>query len=358
MLSDQALHCSRRPDIAGFTLIELMLSLTIGMMVVITIGYVYLGASRTFRAMDASSRMQENARFSIERISYDLRMAGFAGCSHTTIANVLNNPSAWQYNLFGQPLVGYESGVSNFPSGIAPLRGDAFSVLRANNAKEYIVDTHNSPSAQFQLTADHDIKQGEILVVTDCSHAAVFQMSNVNNNNTIKTVNHNTGGTLVPGNCTKGFGLPVDCSNPNGTPYIFPAGSRLFRLNAATYYVRNNNNNEPSLFRQTVSGDEEVVEGVEELQVLYGVDTTATADGTADQYVTANQVTVVAPGANNEEKWKRVLSLRLNLLMVSRNGENVTTAPQTYTYNGMITTPGDRKMRKVFITTIAIRNRL
>jgi type IV pilus assembly protein PilW len=347
-----------RPKTAGFTLIELMVSLTIGMMIVITIGYVYLGASRTFRAMDASSRMQENARFSIERISHDLRMAGFVGCSYTTVANVLNTPTAWQYNLFGQPLVGYENGVSSFPSGVTPLRGDAFTVLRANNAKEYIVDTHNPNSAQFQLKANHDLKQGEILVVTDCSHAAVFQMTNVNNNNTIKTVNHNTGGALTPGNCTKGFGLPVDCTNTNGTAYKFEEGSRLFRLYGVTYYIRNNDNDEPSLYRRSVAGDEEVVEGVEDLQVLYGIDTSATADGSVDQYVRANQVTTFAPGVNNEEKWKRVLSLRVSLLMASKNGENVTTAPQTYTYNGVTTTPSDRKMRKVFTTTIAIRNRL
>jgi len=351
----------------GFTLIELMISLTIGMMIIITIGYVYLGASRTFRALEASSRMQENARYAIERIGFDLRMAGYTGCSYSTVANVLNDPSAWENNLFGQPLAGYEHGVSAYPDGVIGnvLRGDALSILRADNAEEFIIDSHNPTSAQFQLTENHDLKQGEILVATDCSHAAVFQMTNVNTNNTLKTVNHNTG-TSDPGNCTKGFGLPVDCTNTNGTPYTFKQGSRLYRLNAVTYYIRNNADSEPSLYRQKLSHDsgnsalvaEEVVEGIEDMQITYGVDTTATADNAVDTYVTADQVAATAPGTTTEEDWKRVLSIRLSLLLVSRDGEVATTKAQTYTYNGTTVTPSDRRLRKVFTTTIAIRNRL
>lgn len=362
-----ALRLPRRKN-AGVTLIELMVSLTIGMMIVITIGYVYLGASRTFRALEASSRMQENARYAIDRVSFDIRMAGFTGCSYSTVANVLNDPSAWEYNLFGQPLVGYEAGVSTYPLGVTGnvLRGDAITILRSDNAKEYIVDTHNPPSAQFQLTENHDLKQGEILLVTDCSHAAVFQMTNVNNNNTIKTVNHNTGGSMEPGNCTKGFGLPVDCSDVNGTAYTFPAGSRIYRVSGVTYYIRTNDNGEPALYRQTLgqlSGNavttaEELVEGIEDLQLFYGVDTDVTADGAVNEYVAADEVTTTAPGSTEEDKWKRVLSLRMSLLLVSKNNENVTTSSQTYIYNGATTTPTDKKMRKVFTTTIAVRNRL
>lgn len=352
---------------AGVTLIELMISLTIGMMIIITIGYVYLGASRVFRSLEASSRMQENARYVVERVGFDIRMAGFAGCSYSTIANVLNSPQAWENNLFGQPLAGYEHGISAYPDSVSGnvLRGDALTILRADNAAEYIIDNHNPNSAQFQLTANHDIQQGEILVATDCSHAAVFQMTNVNNNNSIDTIVHNTGAG-TPGNCTKGFGLPVDCTDTNGVAYTFAAGSRIFRLNAATYYIRANAAGEPALYRQKLghaSGNsaltaEEVVEGVEDMQITYGVDTSATADGTVDAYVTADQVAATAPGSTDEDDWKRVLSIRLSLLLVSKKGEAATTKPQPYTYNGVTVTPTDQRLRKVFSTTVAIRNRL
>ncbi len=358
--------CSwRRSHQQGLSLIELMISVVIGMAIVITIGVVYLGATTTFRSLDASSRIQENVRFAFERMTHDIRMAGFVGCSHTTQANVINSPTAWQANLFGAPLIGYEEGTT-FPTGVTGvLRGDALTILRADNSREYIVSTHNPPSAQFQLTANHDLKQGEFLVVTDCKHAALFQMTNNNNNNTIDTVNHNTG-TGTPGNCTKGLGHPVQCT-ANGTPYEFAAGSRILRMTGVTYFIRNNNAGEPSLYRQLLGIDssgnsttaaEELVDGIEDMQLLYGVDTSTTANGTADVYVSAADVPTNAPGANLEEQWTRVLSVQISLLAVSKADQSVNTQIQDYVFNGNTVTPTDTRMRRAFTTTVAVRNRL
>ncbi|AXK40922.1 PilW family protein [Crenobacter cavernae] len=349
----------------GVTLIELMVAITLGMVLVATFGYTYLASRKAFQSLDISSRLQENARFAFDTLTYDVRMAGFTGCSSTSRANVLNNPGAW--DLFDQPLIGYEAGVSTFPaiSNPAVLRGDALTILRADNSREYRVDSHNPTSAQFQLKDDHDLKQGEILVVTDCSHAAVFQMTRSNNNDTNRTVNHNTGNTTSPGNCTKGFGSPVECTTL-GNPYPFSPGSQILRLSGITYYVGTSDTGEPALFRRRLTHSngnattvaEELAEGVENMQIRYGVDTSATPDGVVDSYVTADQVTATAPGANTSDDWQRVLSVRIQLLMVSRQDESVTSTPQRYTFNGTATTPGDRRLRRVFTTTIAIRNRL
>ena len=357
----------------GLSLIELMVSLTIGLVIVTTIGYVYVGAAATFRSLDASSRIQENVRFAFERMSHDIRMAGFTGCAYRTTANVLNNPDDWGHALFTMPVVGYEASAT-LPTGVpAALRGDAISVIRADNAREYIVDTHNPNSAQFQLKANHDLKQGELLVVTDCQHAALFQMTNVNNNNNIATVNHNTGNATTPGNCTKGFGLPVpNPCNTNGTPYTFSEGSRILRLSAITYVVLNKETNNslperPALFRRAMRADgsgnevqlsEELVDGIADMQLRYGVDTTVPADGTVDTYVSASDVAATAPGTTDQERWARVLAVQIDLLTVSKPDQQVATEPQSYYYNGATVTPSDRLMRKAFTTTVAVRNRL
>lgn len=372
---------------SGLSLIELMISLVIGMMIVITIGYVYLGASTTFRSLEASSRIQENVRFAFERIAFDIRMAGFVGCAYNkaTAANVLNLPTPpvppedeWMlhaFKLFDRPLTGYEEGetVATLPDPGVVLRGDVITILRADNSQEYILDTHNPSSAQFQLFETHDLKQGELLVVTDCKHAALFQMTNVNNNNTIKTINHNTGGG-TPGNSTKDLGYPVSlsdpldpnsCVTPTG-PCRFPTGSRILRMSPSTYYVGKNAADDPVLYRQQLradsSGDlpdpEELVDGIENMQLLYGVDTSATADGAVDVYVTATDVPTNAPGANLEEQWSRVLAVQISLLAVSKSDKSVNTQAQDYVFNGATVTPTDRLMRRAFTTTIAVRNRL
>lgn len=333
-----------------------MIAMSLSLLLMAVIGYAFLGARQSFRTMDTLSRLQENARFVFETLAYDLRMAGFAGCSSVTQANVLNNATDWDKDLFGQPLLGYEEGVDGYPSGVLgyAMRGDALSVLRAASP-EYIVANHNPAAAQLQLTANHDIKQGEILVITDCIHSAVFQMTNVNNNNTISTIVHNTGNAVSPGNCTKDFGNPVP--NPctaNGTAYTYAPGSRILRLNSTTYFVGINASNEPALYRAKLAADsgnaantqEEIVEGVEDMQIVYGEDTTA--DRSVDGYVTADAV----------GNWANVLSVRISLLMASRQDENITSKPLPYTYNGATVTPNDRLLRKVFTSTISLRNRL
>jgi len=100
----------------GVSLIELMIALTISMVLTAVIGYTYLASSQVFRTIDASSRLQEGARFAFEVIASDLRMAGFTGCGNGTWSNTVNNSSNWETNLFGQAIRGYEDSVDTFPN--------------------------------------------------------------------------------------------------------------------------------------------------------------------------------------------------------------------------------------------------
>ena len=375
----------------GITLIEMMISLTIGLLIIAGIGYAYLGSKQGFRIQDALSRMQEGARTAFEIMDKDIRMAGFTGCPPNSAAsgdiNILTAANDWDKNLFGQPLIGYEkaSGAwSAFPAGITGvvgnvLRGDALTVLRADNSQEFIVSTHTPASVppQITLTANHNINEGAILVAAkaDCSRTAVFQNTKTC---TISSgscghaiIEHNATSPCSSGNSRKGLGSPIGTC-PDGTSDTFGAGSRLYRLSAVTYYIRTNADNEPALYRQvlgTTNGSpsntaEELIEGVQDMQLLYGEDTGGAIDK-VDVYRTANNVV----------DWTRVLGVRVSLLMVSRQDEQgVTTEPQRYTLdmNGdgdvadtvtdtgetETVTPSDRLLRKVFTTTIAVKNRL
>ena len=87
----------------GVTLIEMMISLTIGLMIIAGIGYAFLGSRQSFRSQDALSRMQEGARTAFEVMAKDIRMAGFRGCPPNTAAsgdiNILSSASDWDKNL-------------------------------------------------------------------------------------------------------------------------------------------------------------------------------------------------------------------------------------------------------------------
>ena len=139
------------------------------------------------------------------------------------------------------------------------------------------------------------------------------------------------------------------------------AGGELVQLVSNIYYVGKRADaaaNEPALFRRPLGATAangnnnaaagaavELVEGVENMQILYGEDTDA--DGNPNCYVTAASVVT----------WTNVVSVRLSLLM--RTAENnLTSSAQSYSFNGATSNAPDRRLRRVFTTTIGLRNRL
>lgn len=352
-------HPESRPlrrRMQGLTLVELMIALTLGLATIAAIGWVYVGTSQAYRSQDAIARLQEGARYAFEIISSDLRMAGATGCSYSSQVNVINNyETRWYANLFEQPLAGAEQ---NGTAGTVTELSDALTVLRADVSREYIVQVHDAGTSTLTV-GTHPLTAGTLLVATDCNHTAVFQASSV----TGTTITHAAGGN--PGNSTGDLGT--------GGAYTFDVGSRVYPLHAALYYVATNPAGQPALYRLRPTGPnatptaEELVEGVENVQFSFGVDTDATPDGAVnfddpdgdgDPYLRADQITNpgVVPGATAAERWNRVVSVRVSLLMRSTE-DNVVPSPQRYRYNGEDVDATDRRLRKVFTHVIKMRNR-
>jgi len=117
------------------------------------------------------------------------------------------------------------------------------------------------------------------------------------------------------------------------------------------YYIANDSNGVPNLYCLG-SGNataQPLLEGVENMQVLYGVDTDS--DKSANKYLRADQL--------SSSDWLNVVSVRISLLL--RTTDNGLATQQTaYSYNGVSVTPSgsDYYLRRVFTTTITLRNRL
>lgn len=327
---------------AGISLVEMMVALALGLLVTGVIGTVYLGSRQSYRVEEALSRIQENGRFALEVMGRDIRMAGYMGCSSRTLTpkNTLNNPTAFNYN-FAEPLVGYEStGVGTWSPAVDPdindkLSGSDVLTLRSAIEANARIDEPfmNNSSADIHVTADSDLKVDEIVMVSDCAAAAIFQITNFNVSGAGNNVVHNTGGTS-PGNATKDLGKTFK----NDAAILLPS--------TVTYYLRNNPAAAPALYRISATPPTgELIENVEGMQILYGVDTDG--DLTANRYVAANTV------ANMAE----VMSVRVSLLLRS-DGDNLADAPVPYTFNGVTVTPTDRRLRRVFTATFGLRNRM
>jgi prepilin-type N-terminal cleavage/methylation domain-containing protein len=65
----------------GFSLIELMVSLVIGLFILAGVVYVMANSRKNYETTDYTARLQENARFALHYLGFDLRNAGFSGCS-------------------------------------------------------------------------------------------------------------------------------------------------------------------------------------------------------------------------------------------------------------------------------------
>jgi type IV pilus assembly protein PilW len=347
-----------RARMRGLSLIELMIAMTISLIVLAAVGWIYQGTMQTYRSHDAVSRLQEGARYAFEIMGRDVRMAGAAGCSRLSESNVFNDKDEWYGNLFGRPIEGI-----NFSdaaaAGAVNEKSDALRVLTVDVAREYIVDSHVGTT--FTLTADHDVSTGQLMLVTNCNHAAVFQASAADDN----TISHDAAGT--PGNSIAALGKA-------GAALVFAKGSRLYKMNAVTYYVADNAAGVPSLFRMIPVGadatltPEELVEGVEDMRVTFGVDESDPADGQVDNhntepdndspYVSGDFVTADGTlGVDEQARWNRVMSVRISLLMRSAE-DRVIPQPQAVKFNtDDPVLAEDRHLRKVFTHVIKLRNR-
>lgn len=60
----------------GFTLVELMIAMTIGLVLLLVIGTVFVSSRQTFSEQENLARLQETGRFALETIGRSIKQAG------------------------------------------------------------------------------------------------------------------------------------------------------------------------------------------------------------------------------------------------------------------------------------------
>lgn len=332
----------------GVSLIELLISMTMGLIVIIGIGYVYLGAKNSFNTQNAMGIIQENARYAFEFIGSDVRMAGLnGGPADSTITQPVSWSTHDQKNIKEFPLRGFKAGVSTFPAFPVDrprLRGDAITVVRIESDSEYALDVAVNPnpngSGLFVLSSWPTLppQVGGIMVGADYTHAAAFTISSISSG----------ARSITTADSVNGFSGAM-------------AARRIYPLRGLTYYISNNPAGEPSLYRLKLNSTggttaEELVEGVQDMQITYGVDYfdsaasvaltnavwssgvitfTATGHGLlANELIT---VSGVSPAAYNGNY--KITSTTSNTFTVVR-----ATSPGTYVSGGNAQRIGDRSV--------------
>lgn len=345
----------------GLSLVELMVAMLIGLFLISGVVKIFVDSKKTYSFQQSLARIQENGRMALEFLGRDIRMAGYAGCAsgdYSSVTNTLNNSNLINYD-FSRGVRGYDVG-SSVPSDLSALNpaplintdvlvlkgpvGDGVKIVQNNSSAQLFAESVSVESAACAGGTDRvsGICDGDILMVADCSKARVFQAGNIQVASGSLNITHPAAGT--PGNNISSWG---GASSPSSEK--FGTDSEIIKMNTVYYYISNGASGQPSLWQAIVPGAaQEILEGVEDLQLLYGRDTGT--DFVPDQYDTATSVT-------SASAWDKVGAVRVQLLMRS-NDDNVTDTAQPYSFNGANVTPADKRLRHVFVSTIGVRAKM
>jgi len=346
---------------AGFSLVELMIAVAIGLLMLTFIGGIYISTTRSFAATTAVTGMDENARALFDVIGSSVRQSAFNGCGR--ISSVINGdtrtipvtggiPDNWWQNTV-QPVQGatLTSADGRFPNShpanLLPA-GSTTDVLMlvgvdSQNAATVSADdgstiTTGTGSPAFQPT--------QTLLATSCQVNSFF----------VATVG-TSGATIThdaSANCSASLSSAcaiVNVTAAAGNPTL-PVGSLILPVVANAYYIAPSGTpgKGNSLWScvDGVSGNcNELSNGVENMAVYFGLD--AAGRGSVDSWV--------PPG--NVANWDQVKAVQVRLLLATMpDAGTVSAGGNAYTFNGATFTPAptDRRVYREYTAIFSARN--
>jgi type IV pilus assembly protein PilW len=320
---------------AGVTLIELMVALAIAGFLMVGAIDVFLRGRDAFRLTESISRLQENGRFALAAIEPDIRMANYWGLTSRSVKiqgrKGSESPIEDTAGACGADwLIDIDRGVDgsdeSYPWGVGACAAGPAGAAAVATADTLVVRRVGAePIAEADLQADtlyvqtSRFQDGQIFI-----------------------------GTAVPAGYTE-------------------ATSETHQLVVNGYYVSQRSvlgSDMPSLRRKTLVGggaiaDEEVLPGVEDMQVQFGVDTDvvgAANRGSIDRYVNPGDP-IITPGAPGYLPNAEILAVRIWLRVRAERPETAFQDAATYVYADQnIPAPGDHFRRVVVTKTIYLRN--
>jgi type IV pilus assembly protein PilW len=314
----------------GFSLIELMLALGLGVVVTAGIVALFVGNNQTYTLLNGQSRMQENARFAVDFISRDARAAGYFGCDpeQGKIYKTLNGAwnqifefdittpiQAFHGTAAGNTVNDWTPALTTLPrlgSVVGYVAANGVDITKLQQRSDILVLRHvQIPGARIAAIVQSDANPtvevpagglefaaGNFVAINNCEQATVFRLANVNVAGATATLVRDTAPAI-------GLGLyqnaPLATLSPTGIPYgeaNNAQGANVGRVMTDIYYVAqgtgtNNRNQTPwSLWRKTSEdAPVELIQGIENLRVRFGVDKFPNDNiASANRYVTYDQV--------------------------------------------------------------------
>ena len=333
------MHPCRAPaGLRGFSLIELMVALTIAGVLLLGMSVYFVNSSRNFSETERISRQIENGRYAASLVSGEARHAGFYG----EVGNVTNLPVTAAIVM---------------PGAVPDYCATSLAAVTA--ALPLPIQGADAPTTAPTCLPDH-VAGTDVLVVRRANTTTQTAASVVATNYYTQTAFCETANPVFKVD-QSGFTLKdKDCATDRPVrqlhTYIFYVAKCSIGTNS-NGSCKSTDPLLPTLKRAEPSSDGSfvytpLVEGIEQFQVEYGLDT-AGGDGSADMY-TAAPATVA--------QWAQVVALRLHLLARNTDASAGFTDTKTYrmglksdgTANTF--TPGGAFRRHAYTEAIRVQN--
>ncbi|MEM9620951.1 MAG: PilW family protein [Pseudomonadota bacterium] len=359
-----------RQRAAGFSILELMIALTLGLVVIAGIIQLFTGNSRTYELVNAQSRLQENARYAFEFFSSAARNTGYLGCAPEDANLVKGLVGNWtaipEYNI-SEPLGGFEAnGDGTYgPNDLLSLprteggtnlnvhfNGNGIDRNELDPASDIVVfRSIQQPVARLvstlQPTDDPVVHTpggqpafaiNDVIVVADCEQAALVKVTGVTPGVDQSTLTIGTGAGV--------FDNGVNITTPTGD--VLPATLSILGRSygqAATVGIAEttiffiaesadlNNRDQPvnALWRKVGSdAPVELIQGVTNMQVMYGVDSSVDGVANVNRYQTIDAVADV----------NTIVSIRVRMDIISPD----------------VLAEANQQLVRTFSKTISVRN--
>lgn len=339
----------------GFSLIELLVALTLGLAITVAVISAYLGASGASRMADAEARMNEDAQAALATLTQQIRMAGDNRVQPLRIENA--DPSlASSRNPIYLPSPTYPGFTTTFALLGYRVRGcdGTFSNVTATTSIDGLNCAGGTTTLPDSIAVTYEADAFNTIPTTTTPTLPTDCLGSRLAGNVLNSVT-----TTLPVFTTAALNVAVTAT----ATVTYAVAENRFYVGTSTAIVS------PSLYCRGNGGPgsngapQPLVENIEDMQFMYGVvpstaSTTTTA--TVAGYLTADQVTsdVALNPLTVPQRWGKVVTVRLCVVVRSENPVLDSAASGRYTKcDGTTdTTQTDRRLRRAYSTTVVLRN--
>lgn len=351
---------------SGLSLIELLIATTLGLILVGGVLTVFIGTKRSSEVNTSLTEMQENARFALESMAHEARMAGFQGCVDINTASATIKAdtapttdlyaTAVQSSYVDSPTAWDPAPPDNFviPADIGrPIPGTHTLSLQFGSPQTFTINPMQRVDDDIVLTQPTDnFVEGDLAIISNCQSADLITITGVSG----ATLSHDGSGNGGDNRLSATYGQA-------GTQNR----ARIMRFEANIFYIgdttRTNSKGDPvyALYRQTLPYTRppiEMIEGVDNMRIRLGYRDPDFPDN----------LTFISPDAPTPPG--QIEAVQIGLLLQSVDPVTDTDDNKSYYLVGdqilPIGTPGaqvgmthagDKRLRMAFSSSVNIRNR-